>query len=462
MYSSMINPFLILSSFVKNLSYSFLPHFLLSFAFCTAVYSQTESSLTMPRLAVGADKQSLSLSWESVAGATGYRLYYAPYPYQGEQTVAVLDMGNSLSINGELPEGSSYLVAVEAYNATSSSPLSNVEYFILDNDHIPFTSAAGSFYGLTLISPITDKNTYLIDDFGDIKHQWQNDTSPGLSVYLLPSGNLLRTGNDNNGHFDAGGKGGFITEQDWDGNLLWEFTYSDEEKALHHDIELLPNGNILALTWEDRGDIWSEVIIEIEKTGSSGGNIVWRWDVFDHLSELGLDPDTATMEDWIHLNSVDYNQASNQILVSSRSHNQLWIINKDDGSVAKMSSVEMTGQHDAKWIDDTDASSTITVYDNGSVFSRSLELNPNMGKILFRYGNNGDNYFFSERVSGTQRLSNGNTLICSGNEGRIVEVDAEGNKVREYFNTYGGTTPMGTVTGMFRAEKYPTGYTPYF
>ncbi len=424
----------------------------------TLAYSQ----LSTPRLSVGTDQQDLSLSWDSVEGASGYRLYYAPYPYAGEHTVLVLNMGEELSISGQLPAGTSYLVAVEAYNATSSSALSNVEYFILESDYIPFTSAAGSFRGLTLIAPITSNTTYLIDDFGEIKHQWESDNSPGLSAYLLPSGNLLRTGNDNNGHFDAGGKGGYITEQDWHGNPVWEFTYSDEEKALHHDIELLPNGNILALTWEDRGDVWSEVIIEIEKTGSSGGNIVWSWDVFDHLDELGLDPDAATMADWIHLNSVDYNQASNQILVSSRSHNQLWIINKDDGSIAKTSSVEMTGQHDAKWIDDNNASSTITVYDNGSVFSRSLELNPNMGKIVFRYGNNGDNYFFSERVSGTQRLSNGNTLICSGNEGRIVEVNAEGNKVREYFNTYGGSTPMGVVTGLFRAEKYATGYTPYF
>jgi len=420
------------------------------------------AQLSTPRLGVGVDQQDLSLSWESVDGATGYRLYYAPYPYNGPDTVQVLDMGAELSATGNLPEGSAFLVAIEAYNADSVSAISNVEYFVLDSNHIPFTSAAGSFHGLTLISPITDTRTYLIDDFGDIKHEWQSSTGPGLSVYLLPNGNLLRTGADNNQYFDAGGKGGFIEEQDWDGNIVWDFSYSDESKALHHDIELLPNGNILALTWEDRGDIWSEVIIEIEKDGSNGGNIVWSWDVMDHLEELNLDPEAATKEDWIHLNSVDYNQASNQILVSSRSWNQLWIINKDDGSIEKISAVEMTGQHDAKWIDDSDSSSNITVYDNGSVFSRSLELNPNMGKIVFRYGNNGDNYFFSERISGTQRLPNGNTLICSGNESLIIEVDAEGNRIREYTNTLGGSTPMGVATSIFRAEKYPTNYTPYF
>jgi len=420
------------------------------------------AQLDSPRLALGTNTTELTLSWSNVPNASGYRVYYAPYPYTGPDTVATLDMGLESSLDGELPEGSSYIVAVEAYDDTSVSALSNAEYFILDGDYIPFTNGAGSFRGLTLISPMSDTVSYLIDDFGEVKHQWQSSSRPGLSVYLLPSGNLLRTGADNNGSFDAGGKGGFIEEQDWDGNVVWDFSYSDDSRALHHDIEPLPNGNILALSWEERGDIWSEVIIEIEKDGITGGNIVWSWDVFDHLDELNLDPVAATKDDWIHLNSIDYNLASNQILVSSRSWNQLWIIDKDDGSIEKISSVTTTGQHDAKWIDDTVADSNITVYDNGSSFSRALELNPNMDKILFGYGDNDDDYFFSERISGTQRLGNGNTLICSGTEGLIIEVDAEGNRVREYENTHGGNTPMGVATGIFRAEKYATGYTPYF
>ena len=432
------------------------------FAASLGVCSTALAQLPTPRLAVATDRQELSLNWDGVAGAKGYRLYYAPYPYTGPDTVQMLDMGLELTLGGELPEGSSYLVAVEAYDETSVSPLSNTEYFILDGDYLPFTSGAGSFRGLTLISPMSDTASYLIDDFGEVKHQWQSSSRPGLSVYLLPNGNLLRTGTDNNGSFDAGGKGGFIEEQDWDGNVIWDFSYSDESRALHHDIEPLPNGNILALSWEDRDGIWSEVIIEIEKDGTNGSNIVWSWDVFDHLDELNLNADGATKDDWIHLNSIDYNQASNQILVSSRSWNQLWIIDKGDGSIEKISSVETTGQHDAKWIDDTDADSNITVYDNGSSFSRVLELNPNMDNILFGYGNAGADYFFSERISGTQRLNNGNTLICSGTEGLIIEVDAEGNRIREYESSYGGNTPMGVATDMFRAEKYATGYTPYF
>jgi hypothetical protein len=42
--------------------------------------------------------------------------------------------------------------------------------------------------------------------------------------------------------------------------------------------------------------------------------------------------------------------------------------------------------------------------------------------------------FFSELISGAQRLENGNTLICSGVEGRIFEVTPKGEVVWDYRN----------------------------
>lgn len=95
--------------------------------------SSALGQLSNPRLAVGTDRQSLNLSWNSVPGATGYRLYYALYPYVGSESVQTVDLGDQLSLEGELPEASSYYVAIEAYDALESSAFSNVEYFVLDN-----------------------------------------------------------------------------------------------------------------------------------------------------------------------------------------------------------------------------------------------------------------------------------------------------------------------------------------
>lgn len=376
--------------------------------------------------------------------------------------IAVTIIGDTITESDETfslvisnPQGASFPSGITEITASKT---------IIDDDAqlLSYTTATNSFNGLSLISPMGSQYAYLIDDTGANIHQWQSDYSPGLSAYLLEDGNLLRTGADNTGSFSVGGKGGYIEEMDWDGNVLWQFQYSDTDKSLHHDIERLPNGNTLALSWEIKGDIWTEVIIEIEKKGTNSGNIVWSWDIWDHLDELGLDSNSANTEDWIHLNSIDYNQASDQIMVSSREHNQVWIINKSDGSIAAISSVNTYGQHDAKWIDDNDANSNITIFDNGRSYSRTLEVDSNLQNIIWSYGNPSSEYFYGDHISGTQRLSNGNTIVCNGVDGVIFELDSDKNILWEYTSSYGETTPKGSITSLFRAEKYATGYTPYF
>lgn len=73
----------------------------------------------------------VDIQWTAVTGATGYTLYYAPYPAQ--EPVNLLDMGSQLSISGELPPGSAFYVAIEAYDDSGSLPgLSNVEVLMVE------------------------------------------------------------------------------------------------------------------------------------------------------------------------------------------------------------------------------------------------------------------------------------------------------------------------------------------
>jgi len=41
----------------------------------------------------------------------------------------------------------------------------------------------------------------------------------------------------------AGGGGANIVVKNWDNEVLSTFTLNDENDRLHHDIEVLPNGN---------------------------------------------------------------------------------------------------------------------------------------------------------------------------------------------------------------------------
>src|SRR5262245_4377432 len=50
-----------------------------------------------------------------------------------------------------------------------------------------------AFQGYTLFSPGRQKNTFLIDMQGRAVKIWECDCEPGIA-YLLPNGNLLRSG----------------------------------------------------------------------------------------------------------------------------------------------------------------------------------------------------------------------------------------------------------------------------
>ena len=71
-------------------------------------------------------------------------------------------------------------------------------------------------------------------------------------------------------------------------------------EALHHDIEMMPNGNILAISWlvlsaeyarrhgwvqqGDRERIVMDKIYEIKPDLETGETeIVWEWSVLDHV-----------------------------------------------------------------------------------------------------------------------------------------------------------------------------------
>ena len=230
--------------------------------------------------------------------------------------------------------------------------------------------------GFTLFSPFPSNTSYLIDEEGREINQWTSPGGhrPGASAYMLDDGSLLRTGNIGNespGNFSGGGIGGKLERIAWDGTLMWSWEYSSSTAITHHDIEPLPNGNILAIAWEDKseqealqagrnpdiasdspggqGNIWPDQIIEIEPVGSNDANIVWRWNAWDHLIQ-NYDPtkdnygtveehpellninyvtqtgNQAGRADWMHCNSIDYNAELDQIMISCKGMDEFYII----------------------------------------------------------------------------------------------------------------------------------------
>ena len=373
--------------------------------------------------------------------------------------------------------------------------------------------------GYILISPLSAQKSFLLNTNGQVVHSWLTDRKPGQASYLLEDGSLLRAGKvDNFYQFPSTtGSGGQIQKYDWEGNLTWDFTASSAYRMSHHDIEPMPNGNVLCIVWEsyrrdvavnagrnpDRltGDVlWLEAIFELKPNGLNGADIVWKWSLLDHVIQdwdkskdnhgnpaehpelVDINYMLRPVPDWVHMNSIDYNEELDQIMVGSRTLSEFWII--DHGTTTEEAKGHSGGkrghggdllyrwgnpqtyrqgtvddrrlfsQHDAHWIPKgLPGAGNALLFNNGMQnakqdFSSADELRLPLvhdgtydrkpqtafgpGEIEWTFKDPGE--LFSPRISGAQRLPNGNTLICSGTQHLLLEVTRNAEIVWMYRN----------------------------
>jgi hypothetical protein len=215
---------------------------------------------------------------------------------------------------------------------------------------------AQAFQGFTLYSPNNSRKSYLVDMNNTIVHTWTHTKTGGYSCYLLEDGSLLRSALSTNSTLNGGAAAGIVQRVDWNGSLLWEYTYSSNTYRAHHDIEPMPNGNVLLIAWEVKSatecvaaglnhssSLWPDHIIEVQPVGSTGGNIVWQWHSWDHLIQdysasksnygvVGSHPELldinvgSTQGDWMHYNGISYNPELDQIVVSSHNLDEVYVI----------------------------------------------------------------------------------------------------------------------------------------
>ncbi|MGH9324143.1 MAG: aryl-sulfate sulfotransferase [Vicinamibacteria bacterium] len=245
----------------------------------------------------------------------------------------------------------------------------------------------GASPGYVLFTQFSADKTYLVDLDGRVVHTWTNEKA-GDAVYLQGDGSLYRLARiPEPPNFRAGGVAGYIQRLSWESEVRWEWKMGDEKRMLHHDIKPLPNGNLLAIAWEQKTPaearaagrrvdlipeqgIWSEWILEIEPLPPDNAKIVWEWHLWDHLVQnhdpdaanygdpsghprrldinadgesveidekeleqlkaLGYVPDNASSEDlqsdFLHMNSIDYHPGFDQIAVSVPHVGEIWIL----------------------------------------------------------------------------------------------------------------------------------------
>ena len=290
------------------------------------------------------------------------------------------------------------------------------------------------------------------------------------------------------------------------GNILliaWE--YKTRQEAIDAGRDPAQQGDAL----------WPDHIIEVEPTGSSGGTIVWEWHVWDHLIQeydsskanygvvadhpelIDLNYVTRT-QDWNHINAIDYNEELDQILVSVHEFNEIWVIdhstttdeaashsggnggkggdllyrwgNPEAYQAGTAADKQFFGQHGVSWVETgCPGEGNILVFNNGQSrrYSSVDEIIPPLNSTGGYTYTPGEAYgpdapvwvfttetptdMYSPLLSNAQRLPNGNTLICSAQQGLLLEVTPEKAIVWKYRNFL----PTPFVNAVARAFRYP-------
>lgn len=190
--------------------------------------------------------------------------------------------------------------------------------------------------------------TYLVDMEGKVVHTWPIGTNP----HLLANGNVLDAATN-----DPSGFGGF-KEVSWDGLVVWSYLESRTTYHPHHDFTRVFNPKLNAYTTlyiANKDFTYAQLVAagaDPARTPSTGaqldaivevdaaGTVVWEWCFFDHLiqdfdaskpNHVGTGKTIASYPnklninltghnlkaDWLHCNSIDYNQSLDQIVVNS-------------------------------------------------------------------------------------------------------------------------------------------------
>ena len=208
--------------------------------------------------------------------------------------------------------------------------------------------------------------------------------------------------------------------------------------------------------------------------------------------------------DWLHVNGVAYNAELDQVVISVHGFNEIWIVDhsttaeevqghtggncgrggdllyrwgnpeayRQGGDAERM----LYGQHDPQWIPEGyPGAGNMTIFNNNagqkvgrnysSVIEIVLPLNPDgtyslsgtlygPAEPLWTYLADPPRDMHSAIISSAQRLPNGDTLICVGDDSRFLQVDAAGTTVWSYTNLL----PGGNPGDVFRAHRYPYDY----
>ena len=324
--------------------------------------------------------------------------------------------------------------------------------------------AAAMAEGVNLLSIHKLCRARLVDAAGAILHEWSRPGKVWGHAELLPDGSILVPTVEEDGSF--------LVKLDWRNRLVWR-----AEIPAHHDVEVLPNGNIATLTyrWRDMpgiakdADVRDEQLVLLDTEGKrlQEYSIIemldaapnWEWEPVQAAKVKGQ----RDRIDLLHANSVAWMRpgweawnplfAEGNVLVSMRHQNRVVLLRPETGELLwQWGRGEMLGQHDATAL----PNGNVLIFDNGlgRGWSRGVEVDPRTDEVVWEFRAPEPEAFYTMARGASQRLPNGNTILVDSDHGHAFEVTAAGKVVWEYYQPSSGDK----VAAIVRLKRYPSDF----
>ena len=192
------------------------------------------------------------------------------------------------------------------------------------------------------------------------------------------------------------------------GDTIWTYDTAGPKRGHtgHHDVHLLPNGNILF------HDTWTTL-----KEITLAKKVVWEYDSANSNGNKGKRVDVHAFARLANGNTVIVESGVGRIIEVDK-----------NGKLVHQFPLKKGGTQSTRWVRQTPKGNWLVCSENPGVVTEY----DNKGNVVW-------DYLIKTRVYGAIRLSNGNTLIASGSGNSVVEVNPEKQVVWEVKGQVPGT-----------------------
>lgn len=341
-------------------------------------------------------------------------------------------------------------------------------------DNVVVHDEQSAYRGLNFIVSADAPNALLIDMKGTVLHRWRKDFSAvwpqgrqgyrASEVYktywrraqLLENGDVLAI------FMDFG-----LIKLDKSSKLLWVY-----EGGVHHDLFRHANGDIYVLSrelrkrddlklesWENKRTIWDDAVTVLSPEGKELRKVSLI-DCFLRSEYASLLEHVKNASDVLHANSIKPILVDRpplfkkgQVLVSMRDIHTLAVVDLEQQKVVWAATGQWKYQHEP-WLLDN---GNLLLFDNRGNHgaSRGLEFDPLTQRIVWSYGGQAGEKFYSREAGAIQRLPNGNTLMTESDRGRGVEVTPDGRVVWEFVNPHRAGEAKELIAALYDVVRLP-------